>query len=88
MQVMSVNKFSREDIKSLLIIAIGIALVVIAIRFFIYLLPVIIVALIIMLLYDSYKKNDNFPWKKKNKDKANVQDATVISEKKIKKEEK
>lgn len=68
----------REDIIYLLKIAVFIALFIVAIRFFIYLLPLIILALIGMLIYDSYKKNGGF--KKKN-DKGIVE-AEIIKEKK------
>ncbi len=75
------NKLNREDIKSLLILCIGIALIIIAIRFFIYLLPFIIIALIALYIYDSYKKNNNFPGKKKD-NKNTVKEAQIIKEKK------
>ena len=68
----------REDITYLLKVAIFIALFVVAIRFFIYLLPVIILALIGMLIYDSYKKSGGFKKEKKN----NIVEAEIIREKK------
>ena len=68
----------REDIIYLLKVAIFIALFVVAIRFFIYLLPVIILALIGMLIYDSYKKSGGFKKEKKN----NIVEAEIIREKK------
>ena len=47
------NKFTRDDVKNLLVLVIGIALIIIAIRFFIYILPFIIVALIAWLVFNS-----------------------------------
>ena len=70
----------REDIKYLLKVAIFVALFVIAIRFVIYLLPVIIIALLVMLVYDSYKRNNGSPWKKKNNN--GIKEAEIIKEKK------
>ena len=51
------NKLTREDVKNLLVLVIAVALIVVAIKFFIYILPVIIIALVAWLIYDSYKKN-------------------------------
>ena len=65
----------REDIKLFLALAIGILLIIIAIKFFIAILPVIIVALICLLVYDSYKKSKNTK-KKDNK----VREAEIIKE--------
>lgn len=70
------NKFTRDDVKSLLVLVICIALIVVAIRFFIYLLPVIIIALVLWLVYDSYKRN----MKTNQKDKS-IKEAQVIREK-------
>jgi uncharacterized membrane protein YdbT with pleckstrin-like domain len=70
----------REDIKYLLKVAIFVALFVIAIRFVIYLLPVIIIALLVMLVYDSYKRNNGFLWKKKKNN--GIKEAEIIKEKK------
>ncbi len=72
-------KLNREDIKYLLKVVIFIALFVVAIRFFIYLLPFIIIALLVMLAYDSYKRNNGFPWKKKDN---GIKEAEIIKEKK------
>ena len=72
----------REDIKNILVLVIFIALCIVAIRLFIYLLPVIIIALVGLLLYDSYK-NKKFIWKEdKEKDNNKVKDAQIIKEKK------
>lgn len=75
------NKFTREDIVNLLKLVIGIALIIIAIRFFINMLPLIIIILIIMLVYDSLKKKGNLPWQKK-KEKDGIVEAEIIKEKK------
>ena len=75
------NKFTREDIVNLLKLAIAIALIIIAIRFFINMLPLIIIILIIMLVYDSLKKKGNLPWQKK-KEKDGIVEAEIIKEKK------
>ena len=71
----------REDIKLYLEIAIGILLIIIAIKFFIKLLPLIIVVLIGLLVYDSYKKKKGNPVTKK-KDKE-VKEAEIVKEKNI-----
>ncbi len=71
----------REDIKLYLEIAIGILLIIFAVRFFIAILPVIIVVLIGLLIYDSYKKQKKNPvTKKKDKD---IKEAEIIKEKNI-----
>jgi uncharacterized membrane protein len=71
----------REDIKLLLELAIGILLIIIAIKFFIAILPVIIIALIALLVYDSYKKQKGQSLTKK-KDNG-VKEAEIIKEKNI-----
>ena len=68
----------REDIEFWLVVVVGIALIIVAIKFFISLLPIIIVALIGLLIYDSYKKHKNVPVKSKEK---KVKEAEVIKEK-------
>ena len=71
----------REDIKLFLEIAIGILLIILAIKFFIAILPLIILVLIGLLIYDSYKKKNGNPVvKKKNKD---IREAEIIKEKNI-----
>ena len=69
----------REDIEFWLVVVIGIALIIIAVKFFIALLPVVIIGLIGLLIYDSYKKNKNNPVTK-NKEKK-VTEAEIIKEK-------
>ena len=71
----------REDIKLYLEIAIGILLIIIAIKFFVAILPVIIVLLIGLLIYDSYKRTKNKPEEKK-KEKT-VKEAEIVKEKNI-----
>ena len=75
---MILNKFSRDDVKSLLVLLIFVALIVVAVRFIIYLLPFIIVALLVYLVYDSVKR------KKRNTADNTVKEAEVIEEKKTK----
>lgn len=71
----------REDILFWLSVAILIMLGIIAIKFFIKLLPLIVLVLIGLLIYDSYKKQKGNPvTKKKNKD---VKEAEIIKEKNI-----
>ena len=72
----------REDIKTLLVLAIGLLLIIVAVKFFIKLLPVIIVLLFGLLIYDSYKRMEKKPTnKKKNKD--NIKEAEIVKEKDI-----
>ena len=71
----------REDIKLCLELAIGVLLIIVAVKFFIKILPVIIVALIVLLIYDSYKRSkSNIPTVKK---KDNIKEAEIIEEKNI-----
>jgi uncharacterized membrane-anchored protein YitT (DUF2179 family) len=71
----------REDIKLYLALAIGILLIIIAVKFFIALLPIIILMLIGLLIYDSYKKQKgNTVVKNKKQD---VKEAEIIKEKNI-----
>lgn len=71
----------REDILFYLKIAIGIILIIFAVKFFIAILPLIVVVLIGLLIYDSYKKQKKNPVaKKKEKD---VKEAEIIKEKNI-----
>ena len=71
----------REDILFWLSVAILIMLGIMAIKFFIKLLPLIVRVLIGLLVYDSYKNRKGNPvTKKKNKD---VKEAEIIKEKNI-----
>ena len=69
----------REDIKLFLEIAIGILLIIIAVKIFIPLLPLIIVVLIGLLVYDSYKRKNGNPVVKKKKN--DVKEAEIVKEK-------
>ena len=71
----------REDIIFYLVIAILIMLGVAAFKFFIKLLPLIVIILIGLLIYDSYKRYISKPVTKK-KDKG-VKEAEIIKEKNI-----
>ena len=77
---------NRSDIEYLLKIVIFIALAVVAIKFFIYIFPLIIIALILTLLYDSYKKkkknNNTTTSEKKKINKNKIIDAEIIKERK------
>ncbi len=76
------DKMKREDIKTLLVLAIGLLLIIVAVKFFIKLLPLIIVLLFCLLVYDSYKRMEKKPTnKKKNKD--NIKEAEIVKEKDI-----
>ena len=66
----------REDIEFWLIIAIGIILLVVAIKFFIAILPLIVVVLIGLLIYDSYKKRKNG-----SKKDDGIKEAKILKEK-------
>ena len=72
----------REDIKTLLVLAIGLLLIIVAVKFFIKLLPVIIVLLFGLLVYDSYKRMEKKPTNK-NKKKDNIKEAEIVKEKDI-----
>lgn len=66
---------TREEVIKMLKIAVSIALIVLAIKFFVKFLPYIILLLVLILLYDSYKHRRI---KKKNND---IKEAIVIEEK-------
>ena len=75
---------NRDDIKLCLEIAIGIFLIIVVFKVVKWLLPFIIIALIALLIYDSYKRNkSNLPVKKKKDKKNNVREAEIIKEKNI-----
>ncbi len=69
----------REDIKLLLELAIGIFLIIITVKFFIKLLPLIIIVLVGLLIYDSYqRRGKNTVPRKKEK---SVKEAEIVKEK-------
>ena len=73
----------REDILFWLTVAVLIMLGIAAFKFFIKLLPLIVLVLIGLLIYDSYKRYISKPvTKKKNKNK-DVKEAEIIKEKNI-----
>ncbi len=74
----------REDIKLCLYLAIGILLIILTVKLFIKALPIIIIALIALLVYDSYKRyNSNKPAVKKKDKKSDIKEAEIIKEKNI-----
>ena len=74
----------REDIKLCLELAVGILLIILAVKFFIKVLPVVIVALILLLIYDSYKRSkSNLPAVNKKDKKKNIKEAEILEEKNI-----
>lgn len=75
------NKLTREDIILFLKIAISIALIIVAVKFFINILPLIILLLIIILLVDSFMKSDYMKAKRKEKAEQNrIREAEIIAE--------
>lgn len=70
---------NQDDIKFVLKVVVFFTLIVLAFKFFIYLLPFIIIALVIMFAYDAYKKknvNKKTPVKKENE----IKEAEIIKE--------
>lgn len=75
---------NKDDIKLYLYLAIGILLIIITVKLFIKALPFIIIALIALLVYDSYKRrNSNKPTVKKKDKKSDIKEAEIIKEKNI-----
>ena len=72
----------REDIKLCLELAIGMLLIVLAVKLFIKALPIIVIALVALLVYDSYKRNKSNKPVVKKKDNG-IQEAKIIKEKNI-----
>ena len=68
----------REDIEFWLIVTVGILLIILAVKFFIAVLPIVIVVLIGLLIYDSCKKRNSGTKKDKK-----VKEAEIIKEKNI-----
>ena len=75
---------NKDDIKLCLYLAIGILLIIVAVKFFIKILPLIIIALIGLLIYDSYqRRKSNLPSTKKKDKKDKIKEAEIIREKNI-----
>ena len=81
---------NREDLKNIFKILIIVLVIIIGVKFFIALLPLILVALLIYFIYDFYKKTKNKTVEKINTNnnkgtRANkkhyVQEAQIIREK-------
>ena len=70
---------SKNDLTYLLKVAIFIALIVIAFKFLIYILPFIIIALIAMIIYYTYKKKKVDKQKPVKKEKI-IKEAEIIKE--------
>jgi len=78
---------NREELKNVFKLIIGIALIVLAVKFFIYLLPIILVVFFGYYLYDFYKKTKNQTVSKVNNEKkrakknSKVHEAYIVREK-------
>lgn len=79
---------NREDLKNIFKILIIVLLVIVAVKFFIALLPLILLGLLIYFAYDFYKKNKskfnenmNNSRVRKNIKKSHVQEAEIVREK-------
>ena len=74
----------REDIKLCLELAIGLLLIIISFKVIKWLLPFIIVALIVLLIYDSYKRDKSkLPTVNKKNNKNDIREAEILEEKNI-----
>lgn len=75
----------NDDLKNILKIVIGVTLIVLGVKFFVALLPLILVVLLGYFAYDFYKKTKNKTVEKVNvSNKANnkrVQEAEIVREK-------
>ena len=79
---------NREDLKNIFKILIMVLLVIVAVKFFIALLPLILLGLLIYFAYDFYKKNKskfnenmNNSRVRKTIKKGHVQEAEIVREK-------
>lgn len=79
---------NREELKNIFKLVIVFVLIILAIKFFIYLLPLIILVCLIYFGYDFYKKTKaetvnkmNSQAKKSNRKRVSVQEAEVVREK-------
>ena len=70
---------NQDDIKFVLKVVVFFTLIVLAFKFFIYLLPFIIIALVIMFAYDVYK-NKNVNKKTSVKKEKEIKEAEIIKE--------
>ena len=71
----------KDDMKLFLKLAIGILLIIVAIKFFVAILPIIIILLIGLLIYDSYRKRKGY--QVVNKKNTTIKEAEIIKEKNI-----
>ena len=75
----------NDDLKNILRIVIGVTLIVLGVKFFVALLPVILLVLLGYFAYDFYKKTKNKTVEKvnvsSNKAKKRVHEAEIIREK-------
>lgn len=81
---------NREELKNIFKLVIGIVLIVLAVKFFIYLLPLILFVILGYFAYDFYKKtkeqteekiNKGKSSKKTTRKKINIQEAEIVREK-------
>ena len=81
-------ELNREELKNIFKLVIVFVLIILAIKFFIYLLPLIILVCLIYFGYDFYKKTKaetvnkmKSQAKKSNRKRVSVQEAEVVREK-------
>ena len=74
---------TKEEIKNILVIVVGIALIIVAIKFFVKVLPLILIALGVYFIYKKVIANndDVKPTEKPKKGHKKVIEGKVISEK-------
>lgn len=76
------NKLTRDDIVLFLKIVVFIAIIIVAVKFFVKMLPLIILILIIVLLVDSFLKSEYLKQKRVERAERNsVKEAEIIEEK-------
>ena len=79
----------NEDLKSIIRLLIVVVFIVLAVKFFIYLLPLIAIVALVYFAYDFYKKTrdkavekvNNSTGKNSGKKKHHVQEAEIVREK-------
>ena len=83
-------ELNREELKNIFKLVIGIVLIVLAVKFFIYLLPLILFVILGYFAYDFYKKtkeqteekiSKGKSSKKTTRKKINIQEAEIVREK-------